>query len=256
VVNVAKKTFAIQEGGQLFFHGDPLATTFNLTALYNLRADLKILDPSFGNIGIVNTRVPVVCSLTATGNIKRMALEYNIMLPAESSDIQQKLDGLLYTEDMKIKQIAYLLALGSFMPASGDSPNLNNPYLLNSLSALTSGGLNKLLSGVLKDKWSVGTNITGLNDMAITVSGSLFDDRLTVNGAIGYHYNTGLTNNFTGDFTVEYKLLPSGHLVLKAYNVTNNQYYEQAPTTQGVGIVYKREARTFRKLFEKFMKKP
>ena len=254
LANITKKTFSVQQGGQLIFHGDPMATTFSLTALYNLRADLRTLDPSFGNIGIVNTKAPVSCSLTATGNIERMALEYDILLPAESDDIQRKVDGLLYTDDMKVKQIAYLLAFGTFMPASSDSPDLGNPYLLNSLAALTSGGLNKLLAGVLNDKWSIGTDITGFNEVAINVSGSLFDDRLTVNGSVGYHNRTGLMNNFTGDFNMEYKLISSGNLVLKAYNATNNQYYEQAPTTQGVGVVYKRKARTFRNLFDKFKK--
>jgi hypothetical protein len=255
LANITKKTFTVQEGGKLVFRGDPMETTFNLTALYNLRADLTGVDPSFGNIGIVNTKVPVTCSLTAVGSIDRMTLEYDILLPSESDDIQRKVDGLLYTDDMKIKQIAYLVALGSFMPASSDSPNLGSPNLVNSLTALTSGGLNKLLSNVLSDKWSIGTDVTGLDNISINVSGSLLNDRLTVNGTVGYHNNTGLTNNFTGDFTIEYQLAPSGNLVLKAYNVTNNRYYEQAPTTQGVGVAYKREARIFRKLFDKFRKK-
>jgi hypothetical protein len=255
LAHIARKTFAIEEGGKLVFHGDPMATTFNLTAHYNLRADLRSLDPSFGNLGIVHTKVPVSCSLTAVGSIDRMTLEYDILLPSESNDLQRKVDGLLYTDDMKIKQIAYLIALGSFMPAAADSPDLNSPNLVHSLTALTSGGLNKLLSNVLSDKWSIGTDVNGLEDISINVSGTLLNDRLTVNGQVGYHSNTGLTNNFTGDFDVEYQLVPSGNLVLKAYNATNNQYYEQAPTTQGVGIAYKREARTFRQLFDKFRKK-
>jgi hypothetical protein len=259
LAKITKKTFAVQNGGKLIFHGNPMETSFNLTALYNLRADLKTLDPSFGNLGIVNTKVPVSCSLTATGNIDRMALEYDILLPSESDDIQRKVDGLLYTDDMKIKQIAYLLALGSFMPASSDSPDLGGRNIVNSLASLTSGGLNKLLAGVLSDKWSIRTDVqtgdAGLSDMAINVSGSMLNDRLTINGTVGYHDNAGQMNNFTGDFDVEYQLVPSGNLVLKAYNVTNNQYYEQAATTQGVGVVYKREARTFRKLFDRFKKK-
>jgi hypothetical protein len=259
LAKITKKTFAVQNGGKLVFHGNPMETTFNLTALYNLRADLKTLDPSFSNLGIVNTKVPVSCSLTATGNINRMTLEYDILLPTEPEDIQRKVDGLLYSDNMKIKQIAYLLALGSFMPASSDSPDLSSPTLINSLASLTSGGLNKLLAGVLSDKWSINTDVqmgdAGLSDMAINVSGSMLDDRLTVNGTVGYHDNAGRTNNFTGDFDVEYRLIPSGDLVLKASNVTNNQYYEQAATTQSVGVVYKRKARTFRKLFDKFKKK-
>ncbi|GHT38805.1 DUF490 domain-containing protein [Bacteroidia bacterium] len=254
-----KKTFDVERGGKLVFHGDPMATTFSVTALYNLRADLTGLDPSFGNIGLVNTKVPVSISLTATGSIDKMALEYDILLPNETDDTQRKVDGLLYTDDIKIKEIAYLLALGSFYPPASSAPSLGSPNLMNSLASLTSGGLNKLLDGILSDNWSIGTDVNtgnnGLNDMAINVSGSILNNRLTINGTVGYHNNSNQMNNFTGDFDVEYKLVPSGNLVLKGYNVTNNQYYEQATTTQGVGVVYKREARTFRKLFDKFRKK-
>ena len=258
LANIAKKTFAVQEGGTLTFHGDPMATTFSLTALYNLRADLKTLDPSFGNT-MINTQVPVSCSLTATGSIDKMALEYDLMLPNETDDIQRRVDGLIYTDDMKIKEIASLLAFGSFLPASSSAPILGSPNLMNSLAAITSGGLNKLLEGVLHNNWHIGTNVQtgekGLSDMGINVSGTMLNNRLTVDGTVGYHNDANQTNNLTGDFTIEYKLVPSGNVVLKFYNATNNQYYEQAATTQGMGVVYKREARTFRKLFDKFRKK-
>ena len=257
LLNITRKAFVVQPGGRLVFHGDPMATTFNLTALYNLRADLKGLDPSFGN-NMVNTRVPVSASLTATGSIDRMALEYAILLPAESDDIQRKLDGLLFTDDMRIRQLAYLMAFGSFMPASNDVPDLSDFHLLD---AFANGGLNQLLAGTLSDKWSIGTDIRGLDlnnglnvdNVAINVTGSILNDRLTINGTVGYHNNN--INNFTGDFSVEYKLIPSGNLVLRAYNVTNNQYFERAPTTQGAGVMYRREARTFRKLFDKLKTK-
>ncbi len=58
-------------------------------------------------------------------------------------------------------------------------------------------------------------------------------------------------HDFTGDFSVEYKLTKAGDWVVKAYNVTNDQFYEQAPTTQGVGVVYRKEAKTFKELFKK-----
>jgi hypothetical protein len=161
---------------------------------------------------------------------------------------------------MKIKEIAYLLAFSTFLPATDNAPTTGAPNMVNSLAGLAGGGLNKLLAGVLHENWSVGTDVQTGNDgfntmnMDVNVSGVLFDDRLTINGTVGYHNSAAQTNNFTGDFTVEYKLIPSGNIVLKGYNTTNNQYFEQAPTTQGVGVVYKRTARTFKKLFGKFKK--
>lgn len=259
IANIARKTFKVQRGGELVFRGDPMATTFDLTAVYNLRTDLTTLDPSFANL-VVNPQVPVNCALTAKGSIDEMQVKYNILLPNESDDTQRKVNGLIYTDDMKIKELAYLLAFGSFLPAGDNAPLFGASQLVNSLAALSSGGLNQLLSGVLSDKWSIGTDVrtrdAGFDqmDMDLNVSGRLFNDRLTINGTVGYHNNSTQINNFTGDFAVEYKLIPSGNLLLKAYNATNNSYYEQAPTTQGLGLVYKRQAKTFKQLFGRLKK--
>jgi hypothetical protein len=262
LVNIAKKTFTIQQGGKLIFKGNPVATTFDVTALYNLRADLATLDPSFESLNLINTKVPVACSLTAIGNIDKMELKYNIELPGEQKEIQRKVDGLLYTDDLKIKEIAYLLAFGSFMPVNLNTSQPGNSNIWTSLasSSITSQ-LNNLLSGILNENWSIGTNLhtgttgSGDVDMDVNVSTRLFNDRLTINGTFNYRSDPNQLNNITGDFDVEYKLIPSGNVVLRVFNATNNQYYEMAPTTQGLGIVYKRNARTFRKLFDKFRKK-
>ena len=113
----------------------------------------------------------------------------------------------------------------------------------------------------MSDNWTIGTDLHSHDsnfsevDMDLNISTRIFNDRLTLNGTVGYHNNMNHINNFTGDFSVEYKLIPSGNLVLRAYNVTNNQYFERAPTTQGAGVMYRREARTFRKLFDKLKTK-
>jgi hypothetical protein len=259
--NVTKKTFTVQEGGKLTFKGDPLATAFDLTALYNLRTDLTTLDPSLQDIGL-SAKVPVTCSLTAVGNMDKMELKYDILLPNEPDDVQRKVKSLLYTDDLKIKEIAYLLALGSFMPlTSNDSKPSGDSFWTSLASSSITNQLNNLLSGVLNENWSIGTDLrtsdTGFSDvdMDVNISTQLFNNRLTVNSTLGYHNDPSQTDNFTGDFDIEYKLIPSGNVLLKVYNETNNQYYEKAKTTQGIGIVYKREAKTFKRLFDKFRRK-
>jgi hypothetical protein len=262
LINITKKTFTVERGGRLIFRGDPMATTFDVTALYNLRADLTVLDPGFERLGLSSAKVPVACSLTATGSLSKMELKYNLLLPNESADIQRRMDGLLFSDDIKIREIAYLLAFGTFLPVNSSSLTGNSALWTSLASSSITNQLNNLLSNVLlKGNWSVGTNLrtkdSGFEemDMDVNVSTRLFNDRLTVNGTVGYHTDPNQKNNFTGDFDVEYKLIPSGNILLKFYNVTNNQYFESSKTTQGVGVVYKREARTFRKLFDKFVKK-
>jgi hypothetical protein len=257
--NITKKTFLVQQGGRLNFRGDPLNTTFDLTAIYNLRTDLTTLDPGFANL-TASTKTPVNCLLTASGNMKNMQLKYNVELPNESDEIKRKLNSLLYTDDIKIKEIAYLLAIGSFLPINSSSNRSNTVWTSLASSSITSQ-LNNLLSGVLNDNWTIGTDLHTNDanfaemDMDVNVSTQLFDNRLTVNSTFGYHNNLTQSDNFTGDFDFEYKLSPNGNVVLQFYNLTNNQYYDKAKTTQGLGIVYKRTGRTLRQLFRSFSSK-
>ena len=255
--NITKKTFSIQPGGKLNFLGDPLNTTFDLSAIYSLRTYLTSLDPSFSSI-LTTSKVPVNCILTAGGKLEDMQLKYRIELPNQTDEIQRKLDGLLYSDDMKIREIAYLLAFGTFMSANSNSLNSGNSSIWTSLASTSiTSQLNNLLSGVLSDNWSIGTDLHSNDsnfselDMDVNISTRMFNDRLTLNGTVGYHNSMNQINNFTGDFDLEYKLTPNGNVLLQFYNVTNNQYYDRSksPLTQGAGIVYKREARTFRRLF-------
>ena len=258
--NITRKNFRIRDGGKLIFRGDPMNTSFDLTAIYHLKASLASLDPSFAEI-TSSGKIPVNCLLTAGGNIKKMQLDYQIRLPNEPAEVQQKLDGLLYTDDARIKEIAYLLALGSFMPVNSDVWTANSSSLWTSIaSSSVTSQLNSLLAGVLSDNWSIGTDLYSSDgsmskmDMDVSISTKLFNDRLAVNGTLGYRnsLNTGgQTDNFTGDFDLEYKLSQEGNFLLRFFNATNNQYYEKAKTTQGVGIVYKRQGKTLKQLFRR-----
>lgn len=254
--NITKKTFSVQPGGKLNFQGDLMSTTFDLSALYSLRTYLTSLDPSFASL-INASKIPVNCVLSANGKFEDMQLQYRIELPDQPDEIQRKLDGLIYSDEIKIKEIAYLLAFGSFMPINSSSSSSDASLWTSLASSSITNQLNHLLSGVLSDNWTIGTDLHSKDsnfsdvDMDINISTRMFNDRLTINSTLGYHNSTDQINNFTGDFNIEYKLTPSGNLLLQFYNVTNNQYYDKSrsPLTQGAGVVYKREGRTFRQLF-------
>jgi hypothetical protein len=259
--NITKKTFHVQNGGKLTFRGDPMNTSFDLTAIYNLKASLTSLDPSFGEITTAS-KIPVNCLLTASGSMEKMQLKYQVLLPNEQAEIQRKLDGLLYADDIKIKEIAYLLALGSFMPVSSGAHATNSSNIWTSIaSSSVTSQLNSLLSGVLSDNWTIGTDLYSSDgsmsrmDMDVNISTKLFDDRLVVNSTLGYHNKANRNNqldNFTGDFDLEYKLSPEGNILLRFFNATNTLYYQKAKMSQGVGIVYKRKGKTFKQLFRSF----
>ncbi|MDR0660086.1 MAG: translocation/assembly module TamB, partial [Prevotellaceae bacterium] len=256
--NVLKKQFQLADEGKVTFRGDPMATRFNATAIYSLRADLATLDESFtSDPYLSSSRVQVNCLINISGDMDNMVITYDIKIPNVDESVQRKVEGLLYNDDLKIKQIAYLLALGRFYPPEGVVGASSSTSWTSILSSTLSTQLNNLLSNVLNENWSVGTELRagedGSDDIEanVMVSANLFNNRVTVTTNLGYRNTATATDDFTGDFSVEYKLTKSGEWIIKAYNVTNDQFYEQAPTTQGVGVVYRKEAKTFKELFKK-----
>lgn len=263
VIGLTRKTFTIQPQGTIIFKGDPSKTEFDITAIYSLRADLLTLDPSFAaDINLSSTRVDVNCKINVKGNADKIQLEYNVEVPNVDESVQRKVASLINSDEIKIRQIAYLLALGTFFPpATKANPNVGN-NLWNSLaSSSLTAQLNNLLSGVLKENWTVGTEIRSTNNastaMDVSISTRLLDDRLTLKTNIGIN-NTGNAANsgsFTGDFDARYKLSKSGTWVVNMYNLTNEQFFRQARTTQGVGVIYRRESQLFNDLFKGIKKK-
>ena len=68
----------------------------------------------------------------------------------------------------------------------------------------------------------------------------------------GYRERPTSTTNFVGDFDINYLLTPSGNISLKAYSETNDRYFSKSSmTTQGVGILLKRDFKNFKSLFQR-----
>ncbi len=103
--------------------------------------------------------------------------------------------------------------------------------------------------GSISENWSVAPNLRSergdFSDVEVNVAltSHLLDNRLIFNGNFGYRDPSLNTNQFIGDFDIEYLLNPAGTWRLKAYNRYNDQNYflRSATTTQGVGIVYTRD---------------
>lgn len=254
--NIATLEFKIKEGSKLIFSGDPMRTSFNITAYRRVRANLATLDASFST-----SRIAVDCILGIKGDIQKMELTYDVSLPDASDDIRNKVKSLMTTEDQKIRQFAYLIASGSFYSNSQGGGNIGSNMWTSIASSTLSDGLNSLLGNMLGDKWEIGTNLSTSDgsfsdmDMSVNVSTKFLDDKLKLNTNLGYRTDQTTTseNTFVGDFDLEYEL--SRTIRLKAYNHTNDRMYKQAPTTQGIGIQYTKEAKALRNLFDFFRRK-
>lgn len=125
------------------------------------------------------------------------------------------------------------------------------------LSSTLSGQLNNMLSNIMNNNnWNFGTNLStgdkGWTDVEVegVLSAQLLNNRLLVNGNFGYRDNPLSTTNFVGDFEAEWLLTRSGDIRLKAYNETNDKYYTRTNlTTQGVGVMYKKDFNRWKELF-------
>lgn len=259
--NIKTVEFKIREGSKLVFNGDPLKTSFEITAFRRVRTDLSTLDPSFGDDPNNPSRVNVDCELIIKGNMDKMDVSYDISLPDASDETKQRVRSLIATENQKTVQFAFLIATGSFHSSGTSSgPGLTDGMFTNMASAALSSGLNALLGSALGDKWQIGTNISSNNgtfsdmDMTVSLSGKFLEDKLEFNSNVGYRTDqTNADNTLIGDFDIAYAL--SRNVKVKAFNRTNERLYRQAPTTQGIGLVYTKEAKKIKELFQFFRKR-
>ena len=91
------------------------------------------------------------------------------------------------------------------------------------------------------------------DEVQVALSTQLFNDRLTINGSVDVATNAAVnaSDNIVGEFDIDYKITKNGKFRIKTYNHTNNEMlYENAPYTQGLGVIYKEEFNTLGELME------
>ena len=259
------RNFDIQDGSSIVFRGDPYTADLDIRAIYTVNANLEDLDPRLlENQLSARSNVPVNCILLLTGPLDRPAIAFDLDLPGATDELVRQVKSYIRTDDMMNRQIAYLLVLSRFytppeyMRDSNVSPN-NWSYLTSTLSTQISN-----LLGLLSDNIQVGTTFHQSNASAQTgtefdvlLSSQLLNNRLIVNGNLGYSNNpyVGTQNNFPliGDFDLEYKLTKSGDIRLSGFNRYNyRNYYSITPEmTQGIGILFRKDFSRWWDLFGK-----
>lgn len=256
------KEFNITDGSSIAFHGSPYAAQLDIKAAYQLNANLTELDESFAADKELNrTNVPVQAVLKVTGDMRQPEIGYDLNFPTLSQDVYRKVRSIVNTEEMMNRQIIYLLALNRFY-----TPDYMNATRGNELVSVASSTISSQLSsmlGQLSDNWVIAPNFRSdrgdFSDMEVdlALSSHLLNNRLLLNGNFGYRDKTLNNNSFVGDFDIEYLLNRQGTIRLKAYNRYNDQnyYVKSALTTQGVGIVFKRDFDSFFSFLKPFLRK-
>lgn len=246
------KDFDIREGSRISFLGDPYAAQLDITASYSVNANLSDLDESFLEDRELNrTNVRVDALMFVKGDIRQPDITFDLEFPSLSEEIYRKVRSIVSTEDMMNRQIIYLLALNKFYTPDYMTGTHGNE-LVSVASSTLSSRIGSML-GQLSDNWSIAPAIRSdrgdFSDVEVDValSSHLLNNRLLLNGNLGYRDKSLNNNSFIGDFDIRYLLNRSGTIQLKAYNRYNDQnyYLKSALTTQGVGIVFKRDFDNF-----------
>ena len=242
------KEFTIDNGSSISFLGDPYSANLNIRAHYALNANLSDLDESFLQDRELNrTNVPVHAIMYVTGDMRSPDISFDLEFPTLTQDTYRKVKSIVSTDDMMNRQIIYLLALNRFYtPDYMDATRGNE--LVSVASSTISSQLSNIL-GQLSDKFSIAPSIRSdrgdFSDVEfdVALSSHLLNNRLLLNGNFGYRDKSLNNNSFIGDFDIEYLLNRSGSIRLKAYNRYNDQnyYLKSALTTQGVGVMFKRD---------------
>ena len=245
--DVIIKDFTIRQGSQIVFNGDPYAAQLNIQATYALNANLSDLDESFlTDKELTRTKVPVHALMKVMGDIRQPEIAFDLEFPTLSSDVYRKVRSIVSTDDMMNRQIIYLLALNRFYTPEYMSATTKGNELVSVASSTISSQISNLL-GQISDNWNIAPTFRSdrgdFSDMEfdLALSSRLLNNRLLFNGNFGYRDNDLNTNQFIGDFDLEYLLDREGRWRLKAYNRYNDQnyYLRTAKTTQGIGVVLK-----------------
>ena len=254
---VIRKDFVIKNGSTITFNGAPLDANLDIQASYTVNsASLNDLIPEESSSIIQQPNVKVNCIMNLSGILVRPTIKLGIELPNERDEVQTLVRNYISTEEQMNMQILYLLGIGKFY--TEDARNNQNSNVMSSvLSSTLSGQLNNALSQVFEtNNWNIGTNLStgdkGWTDMEVEgiLSGQLLNNRLLINGNFGYRDNPMANTNFVDDFEAEWLINRSGDIRLKAYNETNDRYYTKTNlTTQGVGIMYKKDFNKWSDLF-------
>lgn len=254
IQDIIRKNFILKEGGEVVFTGNPMEADLAVQAAYTVNS-ASLADLNAG-ASFSDNNVRVNCLLNITGKAGNPQVSFDLDLPTVNEDEKQMVRKLIATEEDMNMQIIYLLGVGRFYTYNASSQtegtgllatNSVNSFISNTLSSQ----LNEIIANAMQNNnWTFGANFAtgnqGWNDMEVEalLSGRLFNNRLLLNGQFGYRDKATLTttNNFIGDFDLQYLVNKSGNIRLKAYSETNDRYFTKSSlTTQGIGIMLQRD---------------
>ena len=257
-----RKDLEMAEGSKLVFAGNPQRGTLDLKAVYVVNS-ASLSDLNIGS-SLSESSTRVNCILNIRGEVQNPEVSFDLELPSVSADEMQMVRNVISTEEDMNMQILYLLGVGRFYTydfsttETAARQSQSSVAMKSFLTSTLSSQLNEIIGNAIgSSNWTFGTNLStgevGWSDMEVEgiLTGRLLNNRLLFNGNFGYRERPVYNNsNFVGDFDIRCLLTPGGGVSLKAYSETNDRYFTKSSlTTQGIGVMLKRDFHNFKDLF-------
>jgi len=251
---VIDKSFTVKPGGSIVWDGTPLAAQLDMEAVYSLNANPA---PLLDNSGVTR-RIPADVVVQLTGELERPTIDFNIEFPGTSSIVKSELEYKLQDPTVEERNAFFLLAQGTFVD---EGSGLNQQAVTGNLIQTASGLVNSLLGGG-NDKFDFGFSLeqgtldpsqVSENRLGVTVS-TRISDRVLFNGRFGVPVGGVSETVVAGDVEVQVLLNEEGTLRAKIFNRENEiqQFLaDQTGYTQGIGLSYEVDFRTFSELLQK-----
>lgn len=263
IKDIIRRNFVVEPGGYLRFSGNPSDGELNIKGIHKINS-VSLSDLNVG-ASRSNSTVGADCILYFRGRASDPKVSFGLDFPSANPDENQIIKKIILTEEDRNMQAIYLLSIGRFYTYDYNSFNANGQSqssvaMTSFLAGTLSGQINSLLQDAFHvENWNFDTKIAagrmGLDDMEVqgSLSGRMFNNRLLFSGNIGYRDEmTTYSNNFVGNFDLQWFLNKSGSISLKAYSETNDRYFTKASlTTQGGGIMFKKDFNRMRSLFKR-----
>ncbi len=264
---LVRRRFEIREGSRITWTGNPMNANLDITAIHTVQASPAGIMPETTD----PRKVPVQALLTMRNELMSPEISFGLGVDEDvtsgmANELRIRLQQL--DEADVNRQVFALLVLQRFLaenpfenPGGGGGVEAT---ARNSVSQILTNQLNNLSQQIGGVDISFGVQSQeGLEgyetQLDVTLSKSLFNDRLTVKVGGNIDIEGGDQNsqerrsglgNYIGDIIVEYRLTPSGNLLLQFFREQSYEFFYTDLIETGIGIIYNRNYNRFSELFK------
>jgi hypothetical protein len=255
------KKFNVNQGGTIVWEGDPLEAQMNIEAVYEVPGGanpaLLVDNPNF------NKKIPTNVLIKLEGSLlKPDNPVFEINFPNTSGVVASEINYRLADQQRRQLQAISLLSQGIFVSDVSFSTQgiANNLYEKASdvLSSLIGEGDGKLNFGLnyLKGDERPDLDIRSQDRIGVTFVTQI-SDKILLNGKIGVPVGGVEETLIVGDVQIDFILNEEGTLKAKVFNKENEFRYisDDLGYTQGVGLSYQVDFKTFEGLIQKIISK-